>query len=124
MQIGFIVVGVALIVIGLLHEYSWIKRQNGKMKKGIVIGNIENITVEGESYHPIIKFNHAGADYEFTSEYGNAFKPITEGTEVDVFVPDNPYDAEWHSEANRHVITVACSLIGLLFIFVAVNFEK
>ncbi|WP_269539046.1 DUF3592 domain-containing protein [Cerasicoccus fimbriatus] len=117
-QAGFIIAGILMLAFGIAHEWTWRKRKSGRKQKGKVVGSIKELSDCTEYFHPEIEFESMGSTYKFTSKYGEPYKPIEVGTEVDVLVPSNPYDAEHYTTGNRMLFTGVSIIFGIIFVLV------
>jgi len=59
--------------VGVEHEYTWIRRRNGRRAKGEVIANVEDRSGEGRpTFAPVVEYDVAGKKLPFTSKYGDS----------------------------------------------------
>lgn len=115
--IAFVVLGLAFIAFGMIHELTWFRRRRGVAVKGVVVEIIMDHSPSegGPWYHPKIEYSIGEETRCFVSKHG-ASAPAPVGTLVDVWVSSEGREAEVLTSANRLVFSLIPLAFGLLFV--------
>jgi len=107
--------------VGVEHEYTWIRRRNGRRAKGEVIANVEDRSGEGRpTFAPVVEYDVAGKKLPFTSKYGDS-APHEKEKILDVILSGSTGAPEVYTFGNRFLFTFGPIAFGIIFILIGIG---
>ncbi|MCS7468287.1 DUF3592 domain-containing protein [Stieleria sp. ICT_E10.1] len=115
LDIIFPIIGVALLLFGVLHEYEWRRRIRTSV---VCTGRVVEIHDDADDgYFPEIEYTSGGDTKRFRSAYSIPPTPFI-GTDVPILVDTTSGDAEMYNPRARLNFTIVPIVGGLFFLIV------